>query len=73
MTACMTSESWQPNRQPVSLGVIGEGRTAVALTPEYTQVLEAGGLLAVSIEQKGGSPTGVSQGPVVAVGTPQRL
>ena len=68
-------ELWlvEPNRQPVSLGVIGEGRTAVALTPEYTQVLEAGGLLAVSIEQKGGSPTGVSQGPVVAVGTPQRL
>ena len=68
-------ELWlvEPNEQPVSLGVIGEGRTAVALTPEYTQVLEAGGLLAVSIEQKGGSPTGASQGPVVAVGSPQRL
>ena len=68
-------ELWlvEPNEQPVSLGVIGEGRTAVALTPQFTQVLEAGGLLAVSIEQKGGSPTGVSQGPVVAVGSPQRL
>lgn len=68
-------ELWlvEPNEQPVSLGVIGEGRTAVALAPEYTQVLEAGGLLAVSIEQKGGSPTGTAQGPVVAVGSPQRL
>jgi anti-sigma-K factor RskA len=29
----------------------------------------AGTVLAVTLEQKGGSPTGVAQGPIVALGT----
>ncbi|WP_075995442.1 anti-sigma factor [Salaquimonas pukyongi] len=68
-------ELWlvEPDKQTVSLGVISEGKSAVVLAPEHAGVLEKGGLLAVSIEQKGGSPTGIAQGPVVAVGAPQKL
>ena len=68
-------ELWlvEPEKQTVSLGVIASGKSAVELTPEYAEILEKGGLLAVSIEQKGGSPTGVAQGPVVAVGAPREL
>lgn len=68
-------ELWlvEPDKQVVSLGVVASGKSAVELTPEYVDILEKGGLLAVSIEQKGGSPTGVAQGPVVAVGAPREL
>ncbi len=68
-------ELWlvEPQKDTVSLGVIAPGRSAVELTPEFAAILEKGGLLAVSIEQKGGSPTGVAQGPVVAVGAPREL
>jgi anti-sigma-K factor RskA len=68
-------ELWlvEPDKQTVSLGVIESGKTAVSLTARYAEILEAGGLLAVSLEQKGGSPTGVAQGPVIAVGAPQKL
>ncbi|MCB1386093.1 MAG: anti-sigma factor [Nitratireductor sp.] len=68
-------ELWlvEPQKEAVSLGVIPAGKTAVALSPDHVRVLEGGGLLAVSIEQKGGSPTGVAQGPVVAVGVPETL
>ena len=68
-------ELWlvEPDRQTVSLGVIDAGKSAIELTPEYVAILEKGGLLAVSLEQKGGSPTGVAQGPVIAVGAPNEL
>lgn len=68
-------ELWlvEPEKQTVSLGVVEAGKTAVELTPEFAKILEAGGLLAVSLEQKGGSPTGVAQGPVIAVGAPNAL
>jgi anti-sigma-K factor RskA len=68
-------ELWlvEPEKQTVSLGVVEAGKTAIELTPEFAKVLEAGGLLAVSLEQKGGSPTGVAQGPVIAVGAPNAL
>ena len=68
-------ELWlvEPEKETVSLGVVEAGKTAVELTPEFVSILEKGGLLAISIEQKGGSPTGVAQGPVVAVGAPQEL
>jgi anti-sigma-K factor RskA len=68
-------ELWlvEPDKQTVSLGVISPGKSAVELSMEFAEILEAGGLLAVSLEQKGGSPTGVAQGPVLAVGAPQRL
>lgn len=68
-------ELWlvEPDKETVSLGVIEAGKSAIELTPEYVQILEKGGLLAVSLEQKGGSPTGVAQGPVIAVGAPNEL
>lgn len=68
-------ELWlvEPEKQIVSLGVLSTGKTSVTLSPEYLKIFEAGGLLAVSIEQKGGSPTGVAQGPVVALGKPEQL
>lgn len=68
-------ELWlvDPDADTVSLGVIGEGNTAVELDADAARLLETRGLLAVSIEQKGGSPTGVAQGPVVAVGKPFEL
>lgn len=68
-------ELWlvEPEKQTVSLGVVPAGKTAVDLTDDQVAVLEAGGLLAISVEQKGGSPTGVAQGPVVALGAPNEL
>ncbi len=68
-------ELWlvEPEKDTISLGVIAAGKSAVELTPEFVKIFEAGGLLAVSLEQKGGSPTGVAQGPVLAVGAPQQL
>lgn len=68
-------ELWlvEPEKQTVSLGIVDAGKTAIELTPEFAKILEAGGLLAVSLEQKGGSQTGVAQGPVIAVGAPNAL
>jgi len=68
-------ELWlvEPDKQTVSLGVISSGKSVVDLSMEFADILEAGGLLAVSLEQKGGSPTGVAQGPVIAVGAPREL
>lgn len=54
----------------VSMGVIPvDQRTEIALGPEAQAKFEPGTVLAVTLEQKGGSPTGVAQGPIVAVGT----
>lgn len=68
-------ELWlvEPERDTVSLGVIESGRSAVELSPEQISILQSGGLLAVSLEQPGGSPTGVAEGPIVAVGSPHEL
>lgn len=68
-------ELWlvEPQSDTVSLGVISPGKSAVELSPEHVRILESGGLLAVSVEQKGGSPTGTAEGPVVAVGAPNEL
>ncbi len=68
-------ELWlvEPDKETVSLGVVPSGKATVDLTEEQRAILEAGGLLAISIEQKGGSPTGTAQGPVVAVGAPKEL
>ena len=68
-------ELWlvEPEKDTISLGVVSSGKSAVELTAEHASILEKGGLLAISIEQKGGSPTGVAQGPVVAVGAPKQL
>jgi len=54
----------------VSMGVIPvDQRTEIELGPEAQTRFEPGTVLAVTLEQKGGSPTGVAQGPIVAVGT----
>jgi anti-sigma-K factor RskA len=68
-------ELWlvEPEKETISLGVVASGKSAVDLTVEQAAILEKGGLLAISIETKGGSPTGVAQGPVVALGAPQEL
>lgn len=53
----------------VSMGVIPvDQRTEIALGPEAQSKFEPGTVLAVTLEQKGGSPTGVAQGPIVALG-----
>ena len=54
---------------PVSMGVIPVGATThIAVKPEAQKKLDAGAVLAVSLEPKGGSPTGQPTGPVVAAG-----
>ena len=51
------------NAPPVSLGVIPAGGETIALPGAA-----AGAILAVTLEQPGGSPTGQPQGPIVAKG-----
>ena len=54
---------------PVSMGVIPVGATAhLAVSPGNKAKLDAGAVLAVSLEPTGGSPTGQPTGPVVAAG-----
>ena len=62
-------ELWYINgEQPaVSMGVIPVNeRREIAIDPA---VINPGTVLAVTLEQTGGSPTGVAQGPIVAVGS----
>lgn len=54
----------------VSMGVIPvDERREIPLDAAAKAKIEPGTVLAVTLEQKGGSPTGVAQGPIVAVGT----
>jgi anti-sigma-K factor RskA len=54
----------------VSMGVIPVGqKTEIELGPEARAKFGEGTILALTLEQKGGSPTGVAQGPIVAVGS----
>ena len=54
---------------PVSMGVVPVGSTVrIELSPAVQQKLAQGAVLAISLEQKGGSPTGKPTGPVVAWG-----
>ena len=58
----------------VSMGVIPvDARTEIALDPEARAKFDEGTILAVTLEQKGGSPTGVAQGPIVSVGAATRI
>jgi anti-sigma-K factor RskA len=60
--------------KPVSLGVIRQGGTVrVAVRPAIGKDLAHGGVLAISLEPAGGSPTGQPTGPVVALGGMHRL
>lgn len=53
----------------VSMGVLPvDKRTEIALSREAQSKFEPGTVLAITLEQKGGSPTGVAQGPIVALG-----
>lgn len=55
--------------QPRSLGVIGEGEfTARAALEAYDPDVVSKATYAVTIEPKGGSPTGVATGPIVYTG-----
>ncbi len=54
---------------PVSLGVIpADAESLFEITPEIAALID-GGILAVSDEPKGGSPTGAPTGAVLATGT----
>lgn len=54
-------------KQPLSLGVIpADGRLELGTLPA---AIRSGGTLAISVEPKGGSPTGQPTGPEVFVGT----
>lgn len=62
-------ELWaiQGANAPVSMGVVPMGRSDMKMPPMPAEFGE-GTILAVTLEQKGGSPTGAPQGPIVAKG-----
>ncbi|MEO8882433.1 MAG: anti-sigma factor [Devosia sp.] len=54
---------------PISMGVIPlNAKSNVNIPQTVKQGFGAGTVLAVTLEQKGGSPTGAPQGPIVAAG-----
>lgn len=64
-------ELWmiEGNNKPVSMGVIQRGENIhIRVPPAVQEKLAKGAVLAVSLEQTGGSPTGQPAGPVVAAG-----
>lgn len=66
------AELWviEGDQKPRSLGVIDiKGPNAHAITSRQLKGLTAGAVLAISIEPRGGSPTGQPTGPIVATGT----
>lgn len=59
---------------PVSMGVIPvDQRSEMPLDAAGRQKFGEGTMLAVTLEQKGGSPTGAPQGPIVAAGPAQPI
>lgn len=57
------------NAPPVSLGVIPAGASVhLAVAPGHRNLIDSGALFAISVEPRGGSPTGRPTGPVVASG-----
>ena len=54
---------------PVSMGVIGAtAATSHPLDARHAALVTPGATFAISQEPKGGSPTGVATGPIVATG-----
>jgi anti-sigma-K factor RskA len=53
---------------PASLGVIGQAQRRLSFEGRPVLAEAVGGVLAISLEPKGGSPTGAPTGPVVATG-----
>jgi anti-sigma-K factor RskA len=65
-------ELWaiEGSQAPVSMGVVQvDKHQNVRISPQVAAQFGAGTVLAVTLEQKGGSPTGQPQGAVVAMGT----
>ncbi len=59
---------------PVSMGVIPAGASArLPVDPAAREKLTGGATLAISLEPRGGSPTGQPTGPVISVGDLFRL
>lgn len=59
---------------PVSMGVVPvDGRMEIPVAPDAKANFDEGTVLAVTLEQKGGSPTGAPQGAVVSVGAATRI
>jgi anti-sigma-K factor RskA len=64
-------ELWaiEDNNPPVSMGVVpANARSEVTMTPDILAQFGEGSVLAITLEPKGGSPTGDPTGPVVAKG-----
>ena len=64
-------ELWviEGDRPPASLGVIPEGSSVhLAVDDRMRRLIDAGAVFAISAEPRGGSPTGLPTGPVVAAG-----
>lgn len=58
----------------LSLGVMNEAAPdRIAIEDEFIPWMSEGGTLAITMEQAGGSPTGVATGPIIAVGKLQAL
>jgi anti-sigma-K factor RskA len=69
-------ELWaiQGGQAAKSMGVIAaNSRNDVKVAPDILVDFGEGTTLAVTLEAKGGSPTGVAQGPIVAVGTATQI
>jgi anti-sigma-K factor RskA len=59
---------------PKSMGVIAvNARTEMTLPADVMAEFGEGTILAVTLEQKGGSPTGAPQGPIVAKGAATQI
>lgn len=55
--------------KPESMGIVSvSAKNEMVLPPEMQVDFGEGTVLAVTLEQKGGSPTGQAQGPIVALG-----
>ena len=58
----------QASAAQIGAGALDQ-RIEIPLDASAKAKIGEGTVLAVTLEQKGGSPTGVAQGPIVAVGT----
>lgn len=65
-------ELWaiQGENAPVSMGVVPMGRPIEMAVPQMSGRFGDGTVLAITLEPKGGSPSGAPTGPIVASGTP---
>jgi len=69
-------ELWaiQGGKDPISMGVVPvTERSAVSISPEVMAGWGEGSVLAITLEQKGGSPDGNPHGPIVAKGAVTKI